>query len=607
VVNSDRFSQRLDDGLSFIRDSKREISIDDLLNGKHDKSFSPFSELQEHYGFSNDPFWIKFSIRNEIPINSNTKIPQKFLLMLNKPSLDLIDFYLVYEDKVESLLLGDKRPFDKRYVKLENYVLPISIYYGETSDVYIRIQTENSFGAPLFLETERSFIENQRDRNIINGLYIGLATGLLLFNCFLWLGTRRSSYGYYSLFIVSVIALNLGSQGLLHVLFPNSFSYHQISLYFHGFLAAAATTLFCIKLLKTRIHQPKAYLLCLCLITLCLIGAILTTILPLALSSILLSVFASISVFVVITVCIKAIIQGNTSAKYLLIAQIFFFAGGLFGIAGDRGFHSWVYLSSYVLQLSSAIELILFSLALGNQINIQRDAKLQAQQDLVEERQAILKKQNKLSETLEKQINKRTLELKKRNDQLQKVNMVNEMTGLYNRRYFNKILPKEYKAAFLVQQNISIIMMDIDKFKPINDNYGHQVGDLCIQATSDIILSSLQRKRDVAIRYGGEEFLVILPDTNLEGAVKLANTIKNKISQHSLKLKNGQYISFTISMGVICETPQNKDAYESMVRLADDLLYRAKENGRDRIEYANATTVLKESVITPFNKKLLNA
>jgi len=150
-------------------------------------------------------------------------------------------------------------------------------------------------------------------------------------------------------------------------------------------------------------------------------------------------------------------------------------------------------------------------------------------------------------------------------------------------------------------------MMDIDKFKPINDNYGHQVGDLCIQAASDIILSSLHRKRDVAIRFGGEEFLVILPDTNLEGAVQLAQTIKNKISKYSLKLKNGEYINFTISMGVICDTPQDKETHESMIRLADDLLYKAKENGRDRIEHSNATIVLKKSVNPSLDNKLLKA
>jgi len=440
VINSDRFSQRLNEGLSFIRDVKGEINIDDLVNGAYDESFSDFSILKKHYGFNNDPFWIKFSVRNEIPVNSNTRERQKFLLMLNKPSIDLIDFYLINDYKVESLLLGDKRPFNKRYVKLENYVLPISMFSGETSDIYIRIQTENSFGAPLFLETERSFIENQRDRNMINGLYIGLATGLLLFNCFLWLGTRRSSYGYYSLFILSVIALNMASQGLLQIIFPYNFSYHQISLYVHGFIAAATTNLFCIKLLKTHLHQPKTYRICLSVIALCIVGAILTTVIPLELSSRTLSILSVFSVLLIITVCIRAITQGNTSAKYLLIAQIFFFAGGLFAIAGDRGFHQWTYLSSYILQLSSAIELILFSMALGNQINVQRDAKIQAQQDLVEERQAILKEQNKLSETLEKQINERTLELKQRNDQLQKVNMIDEMTGLYNRRYFNEIL-----------------------------------------------------------------------------------------------------------------------------------------------------------------------
>jgi len=294
-VDSDDYSAQLVQGVYFVEDFNKEITIDNLLEGNHQKQFTQIRKKQFSQGYNNNSFWFKLSIKNEVPHHFNDNSSGKFYLSINKPSLDVIDFYTVHKGGIKSLKTGDKRPFSNRYFNIENYVLPLSIKKQEIKELYIHVQTNNSLAPHLFLEGERAFIKGQHNRNISNGLYFGLAFGLLLFNCLLWLVTRISNYGYYSLVIFSVVMLNIDAQGLLYFLLPAHWGYHQFSVYINAFLIAAATNLFCIKLLNSKENQPKMYLLCKYIIGTCLIAIVLAFVLPIAITAKLVSIISIIS------------------------------------------------------------------------------------------------------------------------------------------------------------------------------------------------------------------------------------------------------------------------------------------------------------------------
>jgi diguanylate cyclase (GGDEF)-like protein len=182
-------------------------------------------------------------------------------------------------------------------------------------------------------------------------------------------------------------------------------------------------------------------------------------------------------------------------------------------------------------------------------------------------------------------------ELKMKNRQLEELlDRVNYMaitdalTGLYNRRRFHDVLNSEYERAKRYSTPFSLVMIDIDYFKKINDTYGHSVGDAVLKEVS-IILSSSIREIDTAARYGGEEFMLILPNTDKGNAQNLAERIRKTVEQHVFRGVNNV---ITVSIG-ICGMPDAKvDNEDKLIRCADFALYRAKQLGRNRTVSAEA-------------------
>lgn len=156
------------------------------------------------------------------------------------------------------------------------------------------------------------------------------------------------------------------------------------------------------------------------------------------------------------------------------------------------------------------------------------------------------------------------------------------LTGLNNRRYFDKVLPQEYERARRDGLPFSLIMLDVDNFKQFNDTYGHHLGDR-ILATIGRVLRKTLRTIDFAFRYGGEEFVVILPETNLENAHKVAERIRQRVMTESRKLlRSPDDAPVTVSMGVSCY-PHDSACSITLLAMADQLLYQAKKDGRNRV------------------------
>jgi diguanylate cyclase (GGDEF)-like protein len=149
------------------------------------------------------------------------------------------------------------------------------------------------------------------------------------------------------------------------------------------------------------------------------------------------------------------------------------------------------------------------------------------------------------------------------------------------------VLEIEWKRCLRYNHPISVIFIDIDYFKKYNDAYGHLAGDDCLVQIADILKSSLTRSTDMAVRYGGEEFVILLPETNRNEAVKTANMLLKKIEArgipHSQSLVND---NVTVSIGVSSMVPSLRNSSEKLVAEADDALYQAKNNGRNQVQYS---------------------
>ncbi|MEF3254715.1 MAG: diguanylate cyclase [Deferribacterales bacterium] len=157
--------------------------------------------------------------------------------------------------------------------------------------------------------------------------------------------------------------------------------------------------------------------------------------------------------------------------------------------------------------------------------------------------------------------------------------ITDELTKLYNRRFFWENLIKEDNRHKRNDSEYSILLMDIDHFKKINDTYGHSGGDTVLYNVAQTIKKSV-RNIDVVARYGGEEFIVLLPDTSKNNALVVANKILNAVKSINLDFLKGPV---TISIGLA--SSKETDNYEKTINLADERLYKAKNNGRNRVEY----------------------
>lgn len=167
--------------------------------------------------------------------------------------------------------------------------------------------------------------------------------------------------------------------------------------------------------------------------------------------------------------------------------------------------------------------------------------------------------------------------------------VTDQLTGLYNRRYLASHLTGMFDRAFWTGRPLALMILDIDHFKPINDTHGHDIGDKVIQEISERIKNSV-RGIDLACRYGGEEFLVAMPDTDLQFASVVAERLRQEIANHKVTLNGGRdEIAVTVSIGIAStETGGKDDSAQRLIKRADEALYTAKNGGRNRIIQAKA-------------------
>ena len=167
---------------------------------------------------------------------------------------------------------------------------------------------------------------------------------------------------------------------------------------------------------------------------------------------------------------------------------------------------------------------------------------------------------------------------------IEKLSITDPLTGLANRRYFEDALNREWRVAVRNKKSISFLMLDADKFKLYNDTYGHPQGDKLLITLANVLKRAVHRPTDLPGRLGGEEFGILLPNTDLQGAVHIAESIRQEIERLRIRVQEtGKITTCTVSIGVASALPTTNDSHEKIMKLADEQLYRAKENGRNRV------------------------
>ena len=203
---------------------------------------------------------------------------------------------------------------------------------------------------------------------------------------------------------------------------------------------------------------------------------------------------------------------------------------------------------------------------------------------LVEKIDSYAKLLHETNHSLEEKVALRTKELQDANRQLKELSVTDPLTQLSNRRHFETHLHDVWLLAKRSHLEISVIMCDMDYLKTVNDQFGHLMGDVVLKEIAAILTASLKRSSDFVARYGGEEFIIVLYDTKITAAEELCRTIQNRLKETgSFEYQGVKTEPITMSFGISNMIPSKNNVEEDLIKFADLALYKAKEDGRNRI------------------------
>jgi diguanylate cyclase len=275
-----------------------------------------------------------------------------------------------------------------------------------------------------------------------------------------------------------------------------------------------------------------------------------------------------INVFVNLFTHIVRLIDGYPPARYVIAAAIPACAGistTMLAKTAVLPSNTFTELAAYI---GCSMMTLLYAQAISYRMNMDRDLREDAQRQLTEQ--------------LDIKVRERTEELEMAYATLQQVSITDGLTNTFNRRHFDETLEKEYQRALRESIPLSVLMLDIDHFKGVNDHHGHPFGDLCLQVVSRRIQDCVYRSSDFVARYGGEEFVILLPDTNLQAALKIAERIRQSVAADPVQ-QNSTTLTVTASIGVANTVPSQPQQQDHLIKLADDYLYQAKADGRNQV------------------------
>lgn len=554
-----------------------------------------------NFGFSNHAYWVKFSVENHNILN------QEWALELAYPLLDNVDFYVVNSNNqvISYFYGGDQTIIDEKFILHPNIVFPISLFPYDYTTIYARIESEGSIQIPIIFWQWEDFNFNTLTHFLFQGLFYGMVLIMGLYNFVVWITERQKIYLIYVsyIFFFTIFQLSLHGIGYQFIwpslpiinkyITPGSMILVCFSMFFfvENFFNLKKINQYIYNVFNISKYSSFIFLLSI-------------IIFPYHASIYIATLFVCYCVLCIILTAIYMLKLNHPSARFFILAWTAFLAGALLILGNKLGILPVNLFTEYGVQLGAGLEIMFLSLALADRMGNAKKDKIAAQQRSLDLAYQVnhekelrfnaemenLRIEREHTQRLEGLVDQRTKELQSTleelslvNKKLKAISITDALTGLHNRYYFNEQWAKEYKRAHRDRTYLSVIFLDIDHFKKINDQYGHPAGDVCLKQVANCIAHHAAREFDTVCRYGGEEFTIILPNTAKEGALEVAENIRSSIETLHLTWGN-KPIHITASLGVSCNLPIYSDekSQQNMINQADQALYQAKAQGRNQ-------------------------
>ena len=529
----------------YLQENGTPLTLDGVRAAWQSGRFQPAGNSVLAFGIGAGPVWVRLELFN------GGDQPATRRLVVENPWLDRLDVYVETSAQiVRHVRLGDTLPFSVRPVPSRFFAVDHEFGPGTTA-VYLRVETPDPIVLPLYLLTE---LEAER-RELVQGYSYGFVYGYLLallaYNLMLYASLRNRVYLLYGAFLATFLAMNVAYTGHGFAwLWPHQVVLQQwIIPILMGLFGVTGLT-FAKQFLDTRQRQPRLHRALSAVAGLSLLLLVMSIMISGNQRDCLLVAFIFVTLFsgLMPLLGLLALKGGHPYARYFLVATLASMTGTLITALSVWGFLPFGDFQFRAVEIGMLVDATVLALALGSQF---RSIRLE---HLLAEKRASR----------------------------------DPLTDLYNRRSFLDIAQRVWANATHHGRPLSVVMLDIDHFKVINDTHGHAAGDAALVDVAAVLTGAL-RQGDVVARWGGEEFLLLLPDTQLEDAVALAERLRGLIGAMRLDL-SGTTLQFTASFGVVQQTHQ--ETLDLLITDADNCLYRSKRQGRNRTSFAPESPAL---------------
>ena len=531
--------------------------------------FAPIPGGNPTFGFQTGAYWFHLTV-----VNSHAE-ETRWLLVQEYALSDQIDLYLRYPDgHVEHQASGDHQPFGNRFIRYRYPNFRLDLPLGQPVELLIRVQSESSMQVPLVLYTPKAFAELMRDAQFSTGLYYGIVLALLFYNFVLWIMLRDPGYFWYLLHTgaFGLVLFTLNGYGFEYF-WPNWPWLADASVPLSICLALIGMQQFARVFLELRQRWPLGDKVALAIIGFFVLLGVAAIMLPyhqvVPIASA--AVFPSICWILVETIVVLR--RGYRPAWLLLLAWSLFLLGTAMFSAIAFDLLPKNFITEYGVQIGSALEMLLLSVALGYRYAALRN-----------ENERIVREAR---DQLEHKVEQRTAELRSAlgqledaHERLSESSRHDGLTELYNRTHFREAFERLLSDARNNRRPISLLMIDLDHFKRINDEYGHLVGDDCLRWTSNTMAEVLAPHGALLARFGGEEFIAALPGMDLAQASAVAEELRQGLNNRPC-VSGNLLIPVSASIGVHSVDVSARNSIESAMQVADQALYAAKAEGRD--------------------------
>ena len=520
TLNSD--VEKLDSfSLEYYYDKNSSHTIDDI-------NTSLFTRVNNQFTFGYLPGDVWFKLRVENRGNN-----ENFILYFTEPLWEKFDLYTFLDNRWQVKHAGLLTPLHKREIFDVNPAFHLHIESNQEKTYYINAKTVSGQVGEFQLFSEREYFKPFRF-SITNNyiIYIAMLSVVLILNLYLLFKRRERIYFYYVMYLIAFIVWISVVSGI-YLLF--GFPPWNEALHVTGTWVVLLLALFSLEFLELKEHNPAMFRIFTVFIGLFALFGILIA-LKIPYSSLLFNVVSSIFFVLLLFISIKVYLSNTLKMRYYLLALIIYMPTMALMTMNFNHIIENNDITRYAFVFGSMIEVLFF-----NSLMINRYHKSAIDAN------------------------------------------IDPLSKIYNRRYFLNEADKTFDEAKRYGYELSIVMIDIDNFKNVNDTFGHVCGDKVISYCADTLKHTF-RSSDTVARYGGEEFIVLTKRMNSKDVYAIAERIRENIQGHKLYNKNSQEILFTISIGITSLLVEDATIYD-VINRADKALYQAKSNGKNQVSF----------------------